>query len=74
MEANRTNAQNTGNQGGAGRTDKQDAGQQKQGAPGEGRVRDISEIDQQEGNMHHGTLGGNFDTAGQEGEEQDNNR
>jgi hypothetical protein len=35
--------------------------------------RDISEMDRKEGNMDHGTKGGNFDQDEQEADQQDQN-
>jgi hypothetical protein len=49
----------------------QDDTRQEQNASGNTGGRDISEVDQQEGSMHNGTLGGNFDQdPGTTGSEQ----
>lgn len=68
MQENRKDNEQRGGQEGAGRLN--DA-RQEQGASGNAGGRDISEVDQQEGDMNNGTLGGNFDQdSGTTGSEQ----
>lgn len=50
------NTQEESTKGGVGRTAGSNAHEETSNKEG----RDISEIDQQEGDMHNGTLGGNF--------------
>jgi hypothetical protein len=59
MQENRKDNEQRGGQEGAGRLN--DDTRQEQGASGSTGGRDISEVDQQEGDMNNGTLGGNFD-------------
>lgn len=60
MDTNRNNQQEQNDQGGTGRTannGKNTGSQQNQPA---GQQRDISDVDQQEGDMNNGELGGNL--------------
>lgn len=59
MQENRKNKEQQGGQEGAGRLN--DDARQEQGASSNTGGIDISEVDQQEGNMNNGTLGGNFE-------------
>lgn len=69
MQENRKDNEQRGGQEGAGRLN--DETRQEQNASGSAGGRDISEVDQQEGNMNNGTLGGNFDqNPGTKGSEQ----
>ncbi|HEY0067266.1 MAG TPA: hypothetical protein VGB46_07885 [Flavisolibacter sp.] len=69
MQENRKDNEQRGGQEGAGRLN--DEARQDQGASGNAGGRDISEVDQQEGDMNNGTLGGNFEQdPGTTGSEQ----
>ena len=57
MQENRKDNEQRGGQEGTGRLN--DDTRQEQNASGDKGGRDISEVDQQEGTMHNGTLGGN---------------
>ena len=59
MEANNNDNRNGQLQEGAGRTNQENTAQQNLEKETSG-VRDISDIDQQEGNMNNGMLGGNL--------------
>ena len=68
MQTNRNQASGQSNQGGRRKVDsveQNQQGQQYSNGKDQDRkeVRDISDIDQQEGNMNNGTLGGNFDNT-----------
>jgi hypothetical protein len=69
MQENRKDNEQRGGQEGAGRLNNDT--RQEQDASGNAGGRDISEVDQQEGDMNNGTLGGNFDQdPGTTGSEQ----
>ncbi len=73
MQENKDNAAHEVKQGGIGRINTASENQEQQ--QGQTETRDISEIDQQEGTMNHGTLGGNFDsTSSNTASEGNNNR
>ncbi len=63
MQENKSNVTQDVKEGGIGRTHAATEGGEHQQEQ-ENNKRDISEIDQQEGTMNNGTLGGNFDTSG----------